>query len=77
MRNNKPVIFSVITTLLVAGVTSARAETKPSPEQSVSASTSTRAHPSAYAAQIAQTGNDTKSCTYRGGPKTGTWDCRR
>lgn len=75
MRNNKPVMFAVVTTLLVAGVTSARAETKPSSEQSVSAST--RAHPSTYAAQLVQTGNDTKSCTYRGGPKTGTWDCRR
>lgn len=73
MRNNKSVMFAVIAALLAAGMTLARAEAKPS-ERSVG--TFTRVHSSAYAAQQTQAGKVAKSCTYRGGPKSGIWDCR-
>ena len=78
MRSTKAVMFAVIATLLAgdfaqAEVGAGKSATHPT-RASVRAHTATAARAQAddvfYAAKLR------KSCTYRGGPKSGNWDCR-
>jgi hypothetical protein len=88
MRTTKAVMFAVTAMFLAAGFTQAGAESGQSSAQAARTSVRTQAAPTASsamaqaAAPIAQAdgifyaGKVAKPCTYRGGPKTGNWDCR-
>ena len=78
MLTNKAVKFAVIATFLAAGVAQAGAETRQSAAQPARTSvrTQTAAASMAQADGVFYAAKLAKSCTYRGGPKTGTWDCR-
>lgn len=78
MRTTRAMMFAVIGALLAYGLAPVEAATdKPAEQQ---ARTSVRAHAAAtsraQADGIFYAGKVSKSCTYRGGPKTGSWDCR-
>lgn len=74
MRNdNKSIMVAMVAALLVVGSVTAQAGAKSADEQ---ARASTREHLSTSATQAGQTYKVAKSCTYRGGPKSGIWDCR-
>ena len=78
MRTTRAMMFAVIGAFLAHGLTPAEAATDKSAEQQ--ARTSVRAHAAAtsraQADGIFYAGEVPKSCTYRGGPKSGSWDCR-
>ena len=78
MRTTRAMMFAVIGAFLAYGLAPAGAATEKSAEQQ--ARTSVRAHSAAAARAQADgvfyAGKVGKSCTYRGGPKTGNWDCR-
>ena len=77
MRTTKAVKSAVIATFLAAGVAQAGAETKQSTAQPARTSVRTQAASAPRAqADVFYATKTSKACTYRGGPKTGSWDCR-
>lgn len=78
MRTTKAVVFAGIATFLAIGLAQAGTDAGQSATQSTRTSIQTQAAAASraqaddvfYAVKIA------KTCTYRGGPKTGSWDCR-
>ena len=80
MRCTKAVIFAGIATFLAASLAQAATETGQSVAQPARAHTSVQKQTAStaraqtdsafYAVKVG------RSCTYRGGPKIGNWDCR-
>jgi hypothetical protein len=71
-------MFVGIATFLAAGLAQAGTDTGQSAAQPARTSVQTQAAAAsrAQADGIFYAGKAAKTCTYRGGPKTGSWDCR-
>lgn len=78
MRTTKAIMLAGIATFLAAGVAQAGAETKQRAAKPprTSVQTTQTAAASRAQADVFYAAKAAKSCTYRGGPKTGNWDCR-
>lgn len=78
MRTTRAVMIAAIATFLAAGLAQAGTETGQSAAQPTRTSVQkqTAAASRAQADGVFQAVKVGKSCTYRGGPKTGNWDCR-
>ena len=78
MRTTKAVMIAGVATFLAAGLAQAASETGQSAAQPARTSVQkqTAAAARAQADGLFQAVKVGKTCTYRGGPKTGNWDCR-
>ena len=73
----KALKLAVIATFLAAGVAQAGAEAKHRAVQPTRTSVRTQSASAPLAqADVFYAAKTSKACTYRGGPKTGSWDCR-
>ena len=78
MRTTKAVMIAGIATFLAGGFAQAGTEARQSAAQPARTPVQkhTAADSRAQADRVFQAVKVGKSCTYRGGPKTGNWDCR-
>ena len=78
MRTTKAIMFAGIATFLAAGLARAGSDIVQPAAQPARKSVQTQAAAAsrAQAEGLFYAGKVTKTCTYRGGPKTGSWDCR-
>lgn len=78
MRTTKAAIFAGIATFLAADLAQAGTDTGQSAARPArtSVQTQTAAASRAQADGVFYAVKFAKTCTYRGGPKTGSWDCR-
>lgn len=77
MRTTEAVVLAGIATFLAAGLAQAGTDTGQSAAQPTrtSVQTQTAAASRAQADGVFYAVKIAKTCTYRGGPKTGNWDC--
>ena len=78
MRTTKAVMIAVTAIFFAGGLAQAASETAQLAAQPVRTSVKkqTAADSRAQVDGVFYARKTAKSCTYRGGPKTGSWDCR-